>query len=175
VCNSLSLARALDAAIKLKPGVINLSLTGPPDALIADLLRVALRDGIIVVAAEPDTSSPPGFIAGIDDIIRVRADSAVDVQQAGTTTAAAIVAPGNHVLTTFPHGTYNFVGGSSFAAANVSGLIALLLELQPELTSQRVEALLSANMSEPGGEAIVSGVNICRIAAQLRPDVVCVR
>jgi subtilisin family serine protease len=174
VCNSLSLARALDTAISLRPGIINLSLTGPPDPLIAELLQVALREGIIIVAAEPETASEPGFIAGIDGIIRVLADSAQDVEQQQRPAGAAIVAPGNDVLTTFPHGTYNFVRGSSFAAANVSGVIALLLQLQPELTSQRVEELLSLGL----GEASIRGtravtVNVCRMAAQLRPQVEC--
>ncbi|HEY6131127.1 MAG TPA: S8 family serine peptidase [Halioglobus sp.] len=155
VCNSLSLARALDTAITLQPGIVNLSLTGPPDQLIEDLLKVALREGIIIVAAEPEAGSPPGFIADIDGIIRVR--SGGDQASAGRHALAPIVAPGIDVLTTFPHGTYNFVSGSSFAAANVSGLIALLLELQPELTSERVEHLLLRGTSEATAEIARTG------------------
>ncbi len=55
-----------------------------------------------------------------------------------------IVAPGSGVLTTFPQGTYNFISGSSFAAAHVSGVIALLLELQPKLSAAHVIEILQA-------------------------------
>jgi hypothetical protein len=177
VCNSLTLARALDNAILLKAGIVNLSLTGPPDQLIGDLLKVALLDGIIIVAAEPDRASPPGFIDGIDGIIRVSSRGGQeDPVKAGWGRTDTIMAPGSDLLTTFPRGTYSFASGSSFAAANVSGIIALLLELQPGLSSQRIEKLLLMEMGEPTtGEtrAVSKGFNVCRVAAQLRPEFVC--
>ena len=49
---------------------------------------------------------------------------------------------GNQVLTTFPHGAYDFISGSSFAAAHVSGVVALLLELHPGLPAADVRELL---------------------------------
>jgi subtilisin family serine protease len=177
VCNSLTLARALDTAILLKTGIVNLSLTGPPDPLIGDLLKVALRDGIIVVAAEPGPASPPGFIDGIDGIIRVSSQGGQgDPPLSGNRGADTIMAPGNDLLTTFPRGTYNFASGSSFAAASVSGIIALLLELQPGLSSQHIEQLLFLGMGQTsnGETRPVSTVfNVCRVAAELRPDFVC--
>ncbi len=176
VCNSLTLARALDTAILLKTTIVNLSLTGPTDPLVQDLLRVALGDGIIIVAAEPEAPSPLGFIEGIDGIIRVRSSGSQDVTEAAWREVATIMAPGSDVLTTFPNGSYNFASGSSFAAASVSGIIALLLELEPGMSSQRVEQLLLHGMEEPtSGEAspVTASFNVCRVAAQLRPDVVC--
>ena len=176
VCNSLTLARALDTAILLKTTIVNLSLTGPTDPLVQDLLRVALGDGIIIVAAEPEARSPLGFIEGIDGIIRVRSSGSQDVTEAAWREVATIMAPGSDVLTTFPNGSYNFASGSSFAAASVSGIIALLLELEPGMSSQRVEQLLLHGMEEPtSGEAspVTASFNVCRVAAQLRPDVVC--
>ena len=176
VCNSLTLARALDTAIILKTGIVNLSLTGPADPLIQDLLRVALDDGIIIVAAEPEATSPLGFIDGIDGIIRVRSSGKQDVIEATWREVTTITAPGSDVLTTFPHGSYNFTSGSSFAAANVSGIIALLLELQPGMSSQRVKKLLLHGMEEATNaetRPVSTSFNVCRVAAQLRPDFVC--
>ena len=177
VCNSLTLARALDTAILLKTAIVNLSLTGPPDPLVGDLLKIALLDGIIIVAAEPDPASPPGFIDGIEGIIRVSSRGGQgDSLPSGRRGANTIVAPGSELLTTFPRGTYNFASGSSFAAANVSGVIALLLELQPGLSSQGIEKLLLLGMAEStSGESkpLSMGFNVCRVAAQLRPDCVC--
>ena len=177
VCNSLTLARALDTAILLKTGIVNLSLTGPPDPLIGGLLRVALRDGIIVVAAEPEAASSPGFIDGIDGVIRVRAGGRQDAVRADWREVAAIMAPGSDLLTTFPRGSYNFASGSSFAAANVSGIIALLLELQPGLTAQQVEELLLFGMGETTTDQsapVATSINACIIAARIRPDLICV-
>ncbi len=129
VCNSLTLAKALDEAIRLKPRVLNLSLTGPPDPLVEALVRAALEANVIVVAAEPEVPQETGFAGRVAGVIRVRsvADGGKQAQHAPV--GAAIAAPGHEVLTTFPHGTYNFISGSSFAAANVSGIVALLLEL----------------------------------------------
>ena len=176
VCNSLTLARAMDNAIRMEADIVNLSLTGPPDPLIADLLRIALQNGIVVVAAEPDTAAPTGFIDGIDGIIRVRSWSGQYLEQRDWRETAIIMAPGEDLLTTFPRGTYNFVSGSSFATANVSGIIALLLELQPGLSPGRIEELLLLGMDNIGAEgtgAVSRSFNVCRVAAQLRPDFVC--
>ncbi len=176
VCTSLTLARALDTAILLKTGIVNLSLTGPPDPLVEDLLRVALLDGIIIVAAAPDTAASGGFIDGIDGIIRVQSGGGQGLVPAARRGSYTIMAPGSDVLTTFPRGTYNFASGSSFAAANVSGIIALLLELQPGMSSQRIEELLLLGMGEAysGDTKTVSpAFNVCLVAAQLRPDFVC--
>ena len=176
VCNSLTLARALDTAILMNSAIVNLSLTGPPDQLLADLLGVALREGIIVVAAQPETPAPPGFIDGVEGVIRVRSWSGQPSQQVDWRQTGTIVAPGSDLLTTFPRGSYNFVSGSSFAAANVSGIIALLLELQPEMSPQRVTQLLLLGMTEETTEGtgpIAPGFNVCRVAAQLRPDFAC--
>jgi len=54
----------------------------------------------------------------------------------------AIYAPGSQVLTTFPHGACDFISGSSFAAAHVSGVVALLLALHPKLPAADVRLLL---------------------------------
>lgn len=172
VCNSLTLAKALDTAILRKPHVINLSLTGPGDPLVEALLRTALDAGIVVVAAEPATSPDAGFAAAVEGVIRVRA-----VEEDGSAPPRGVIAaPGSEVLTTFPGGTYSFASGSSFAAANVSGIVALLLELRAELSPAEVQALLG---DEPGGSdgnlaaSAAVLVNACRAATRLRPAIVC--
>lgn len=174
VCNSLTLAKALDSAIFMKPQVVNLSLTGPPDPLIEALVKTALRAGIIVVVAEPDAREPTGFAAGIDGVIRVRGDNGASDGSQRHADKNTVIAPGSDVLTTFPHGTYNFASGSSFAAANVSGVVALLLELKPGLSSGQAAQLLNDAMDGQGGEGALSAhINVCRIISRLRPEYVC--
>ena len=50
--------------------------------------------------------------------------------------------PAVDILTTVPHGSYDFFSGSSFAAAQVSGIAALLLEKNPKLTPPQLAAII---------------------------------
>lgn len=159
VCNSLSLASALDAAIRDRAQIINLSLTGPADPLIRSLLATALARNIIVVVAEPPASeATSGFIGGLDAVIRVRMAG-----QAASPDApdATITAPGLDVLTTFPHDSYNFISGGSFAAANVSGLVALLVELRPGIGGAGIRQALQAGLLFRPGEEQAAGIDAC--------------
>ena len=62
------------------------------------------------------------------------------------------------ILTTVPNGGYDFFSGSSFAAAQVSGIVALLLEYAPHLTPAEVQTLLrSGQPAESTGQADSSG------------------
>ncbi len=165
ICNSLSLATALDAAIRLQPRIINLSLTGPADPLIQSLLRQALARQIVVVIAEPPAGErPSGFASGLDAVIRVRMAGQAP---AADETEEVVAAPGHEVLTTFPRGSYNFISGGSFAAANVSGLVALLLELKPGLDAAAIhDALRAGLIGGAGGSS--DGVDACAVISSLR-------
>jgi subtilisin family serine protease len=55
----------------------------------------------------------------------------------------AVAAPGVDILAPIEHGGYAYVSGTSFAAAYVSGVAALLLERDPNLDPQSVADLLA--------------------------------
>lgn len=165
ICNSLSVASALDAAIRSGPRVINLSLTGPADPLVGQLVEAALQKGILVVLAEPPSGGAASRLAwGLEGVIRVRAAGLPSVDEPGT---VVVTAPGTDVLTTFPHGTYNFISGSSFAAANVSGVIALLLQSRPEATRADVLAALESAARTDAADGTVDGIDACMALAHL--------
>ncbi len=178
VCNSLTLAKALDAAIALRPQILNLSLTGPPDPLVGSLLRNALSGGLIIVAAEPvGGAGQPDFLEGLEEVVRVGSESGQDNPVIARSAPPVVLAPGDDVLTTFPRGTYNFASGSSFAAANVSGVIALLVQLQPGLSSGQVRDLLlagarpaaSGNAAQP-----TTDLDLCRTIQRIRSGISCI-
>src|SRR3984957_13663160 len=52
-CNSFTLARALVAALDAHAQIVNLSLAGPADLLLSDLIREGLRHGVLFVGAAP--------------------------------------------------------------------------------------------------------------------------
>ena len=155
VCDSYSLVQALDFAIGAGVQVINLSLAGPRDALLERLLEEALRRGIVVVAAAE--GDPPSFPAALPGVVAVYgwAESRPIPADAPAIPAGALAAPGIDVLTTVPGGGYDFVSGSSFSAAQASGVAALLLERDPKLRPAEVAALLLGSAVErrdtPGG------------------------
>lgn len=119
VCDSLSLAKALAFAIAQKPQLINLSWTGPSDILLGRLLDVALSRGITVVGASDDALAHGGFPASHPGVV------AAAQSQAGARASGGYVAPGRDVPTTQPGGRWGLVSGNSYAAAHVSGLLAL--------------------------------------------------
>jgi subtilisin family serine protease len=152
-CNSLTLALAVNTAIKTGVDVLNMSLTGPQDPLLAVLLNKAMAKGIIIVAADAGSAdSSENFPASLKDVISVQPIKQTD------SALGSITAPGDKILTTLPHGTYDFISGSSIAAAEVSGVVALLLELRPDLTLAEVHTILQKSklISKDG---VIAGVN----------------
>lgn len=143
VCDSVSLAKALHFAIERHAQVINLSLAGPPDMLLGRLLDVALARGVTVVAAYDPNLPSGGFPASHAGVIRVADESLASVQP------GVYSAPGRDVPTTQPGGRWSLVDGSSYAAAHVSGLVALLRERRG--ASGGAVTLVS---SRPGGGTI---------------------
>lgn len=119
LCTSLGLAKALYAAIQQGAHIINLSLGGPDDRLLAVLLDQALARGATVVTAMPGRGGP--FPANHRGVLVVGASPPLP--------EGAVSAPGRDVPSTAVGGGYALVSGSSFAAAHVAGLLALVREL----------------------------------------------
>jgi subtilisin family serine protease len=131
-CSSWTLANAINFAIDKGGGkLLNLSLGGPPDELLADLLNVAEGRGITVVAAARQAGlGAPGFPASLKTVLGVLA-SDIHGQVEGAARSrpppllaalwskppALLAAPGVAILTTVPPKNYNEVRGSSLAAA----------------------------------------------------------
>ena len=122
LCDSLGLAKALDFAISHDAQVINLSLSGPSDTLLGKLIDAAQTRHITVVGAFDRDAAGGGFPASHPGVVAVADESS------GPAPAGVYAAPGRDVPTTTPGGHWALVNGSSFAAAHVSGLIALLRE-----------------------------------------------
>ncbi len=143
-CNSFTLALAINKAIKMDVDILNLSLGGSPDPLVERLIDKAIEKGIIVVAADPGSYRPEGrFPASKKNVISVFRS----LEQSGKKSLgnSTVIAPGIDILTTIPTATYDFLTGCSFAAAHISGIAALLLEINPDLTPQDIMNLLLAS------------------------------
>ncbi|HEV8694696.1 MAG TPA: S8 family serine peptidase [Lysobacter sp.] len=138
VCSSFTLARALQFALQTKVQVLNLSLGGPPDRLLQALLDATLKRGVTVVAAVDAQAADGGFPASHPGVL------AVTASETGGAIDNAVAAQGRGIPTTTANGGWNLVSGSSYAAAQVTGLVALLRELSPRLGGAELrDALVS--------------------------------
>ena len=144
LCSSWTLAKAVDAAINKGVRVINLSLSGQEDELLKKLLIAADSRRITVIAAALETGSEPGFPASLPFVIPVvSSDPNGDYKiPRWRTGQAVLVAPGVEILTTMPGNNYDFLSGSSLAAASVSGVVALMLERNPNLSPESIKHTL---------------------------------
>ena len=122
VCDGLSLAKALYFAVQQRADIINLSLSGPDDRLLRTLLQAGLARGSVVVAAYDAAKPGGGFPASVPGVIAV-SDHAFP-----GAAGHVYIAPGRDVPTTEAGGRWFLVNGSSFSAAHVSGLAALVRE-----------------------------------------------
>jgi subtilisin family serine protease len=120
-------------------------LSGPPDPLLRRLIVKAISEqNITVVAAVMEREDPAlSFPASLSSVIAVVAsDAQGHVRARVGKHPTLLAAPGVEVLTTVPNGAYDFLSGSSFATAHVSGIVALLLEGNPQLSPREVRDLL---------------------------------
>jgi len=137
----------LEWAIKQKYKIINLSLgTTKPQffAPLHDLLDRAYQAGCIVVAAAnnlPQPSFPSVFSSSLISVIK---SSETDPLNFGFQFGEIIelTAPGVNVRTAWPGGGYKSLTGNSFACPHIAGVIALLLESDPEMTPFHVKTAL---------------------------------
>lgn len=168
-CNSLTLARALVAAMDAHAQVVNLSLTGPDDPLLRDLIHEGLRRGIVFVGAASDEAPRGG--EGL-----LHRTGAIEVGSTETRSASetGVYAPGRDILTLMPGGRYDFASGDSVATAQVTGVIALLLARGQRLTPETVYRLLRDTSVPPASAADGAGhVNACAAMLALMGEGAC--
>lgn len=161
VCNSFTLAQALSAAIEDNAQIINLSLGGPSDPLLTRLTQQALQRGIIVVGAMPTDARRGGFPVGVPGVIPVASSGADPLP-------GVLQLPGSEVVSLTPNGHYDFFSGSSVAAAQVTGVLALLKSGDRSLRGEDALQILQSS-------AGASGVpNACRALGAVSARGACV-
>ena len=170
ICDSFTLAKALDTILEDPPNVLNMSLTGPFDPLLERLLAAVQAAGVVTVAARPaEPNSGNHFPASLDSVIDV-GNSTQRPATAGTKlTHQKLYAPGNQIMVAIPNDAYDFRSGSSLAAAHVSGAIALLLAVSPDLPFSSVLEYLRESQNSSSSEAMsIDACLVLQLADQTR-------
>ncbi len=160
-----ALARGIRYAVDNGADIINLSLgAGMNSPVLRSALTYAEERGVIIVAAAGNDANrgatvpsfPARDAALVDVGIAVGAvDRDVNIASfsnpAGTVLGEFpfVVAPGVRVLSTLPGNRYGTLSGTSMATPHVAGLVALLLQANPNLTPSQVENILIATSRNP--------------------------
>lgn len=138
-CDSVSLSLALQTAHEWRPDVVNLSLTGPRDRLLEEIVSAMLERGSVVVAAFDEHRDRhdrfpllrPGVLYAYGIGTRNEAR-----REAGTVAIGA-----RDAFTLQPDAGYNVLSGHSMAAPIVSARVALF---QAAMPSAGIDALHDA-------------------------------
>ena len=151
---SFIVLKGLDYAAAHGAQIVNMSFAGPKDALVERGIAAAAAKGIVMVAASGNAGpkSPPLYPAANPDVIAVGATDAQDRLFAASNRGSyvAVAAPGVDVFLPAPDEKYQMTSGTSFSAAYVSGLVALMLERNPALRPDEVRAILMKTARDLG-------------------------
>jgi hypothetical protein len=151
---TMAILKGLEYAVRQRARIINMSFAGPLDAKLSRALASAKGKGAVLVAASgnlgPD--APPQYPAADPNVIAVSATDADDklFSAANIGPHIAVAAPGVDILLPSPGNEYRVISGTSFAAAYVSGVAALMLQRAPGLSPDRVREILQKTAKDIG-------------------------
>ncbi|WP_410053176.1 S8 family serine peptidase [Bradyrhizobium sp. SZCCHNR1015] len=152
--SSYVILKALDYAALHGAQIVNMSFAGPKDAVIERAIAAVAAKGVVMVAAAGNAGakSPPLYPAGNPNVIAVSAtddrDQLLPASNRGN--YIALAAPGAGIFLPAPDGKYQIISGTSFSAAYVSGLAALVLERNPALKPETVRTVLTRTARDLG-------------------------
>jgi subtilisin family serine protease len=156
------LARALTAAFDAHAQVVNLSLAGPNDPLLGDLIREGRHRGVLFVGAASDSTVAQDALMHQAGVIEVAST------ETPSPDGSVLYAPGREILTLLPGGHYDFASGASIATAQVSGVVALMLAKNPALSETSAFHLLRDTSSLlKAVDGSVKGIDACAAVVTL--------
>jgi subtilisin family serine protease len=137
--------------------IINLSLGWTdknPHQVVRDAIDYAVERGIVLIAAAGNKYGPVWFPANYESVISV---SGTDQEGRNDRYAFGpeldLVAPGHNIRTTsinMPY--YDYISGTSFSCAIVTGITALLSYRYPHLTPEEIRDYLIVRADDLGEE-----------------------
>jgi subtilisin family serine protease len=169
---SYVIIRGMNYAAEHGAQIINMSFAGPKDPLIERAIAATAARGILMVAAAGNAGakSPPLYPAANPNVIAVSGTDAQEKLFAASNRGnhIAIAAPGTDIFLPAPDEKYQITSGTSFSAAYVSGVAALIMERNPALKPNDVLAILmktARDLGTPGRDDLFGAGNADAFAA----------
>ena len=169
---SYVILKGLDYAAEHGAQIINMSFAGPKDPLIERGVAATASRGILMVAAAGNAGpkSPALYPAANPNVIAVSGTDAQDKLFAASNRGVhiAIAAPGADIFLPAPDDKYQITSGTSFSAAYVSGVAALMLERNPALKPNDLRAILmktARDLGSPGRDDLFGAGGVDAFAA----------
>ncbi|RHW18000.1 peptidase S8 [Sphingomonas gilva] len=181
-----AIARAVDHAVASGARVINMSLGGSPmsSGLTQAVSRATAAGVVLVISAGNDSEANPDQFAAIATTSAARGQviiaGSVGVgdlisdfsNRAGTGRQAYLAAVGEGVRAPNENSEPFIWSGTSFAAPQISGAVALLAQAFPNLTGAQIVQLLytSARDAGPSGTDAIYGRGILDLTRAFEPQ-----
>ncbi len=153
--------RALDQAARQRVDAVNMSLGGPPNALLDVAIRAVVNQQILVVAAAGNggRNAPPAYPAAYPGVVAV---TAVDANRnvyakANHGDYVEFAAPGVDIWSAKPGGGGHFLSGTSYATPFVTAALVSLrsgTEGEPAQSLHERLAGTSHDLGDPGHDAV---------------------
>jgi subtilisin family serine protease len=152
------IVKAIEWSMQRGARVINMSFAGDHNPAIERHLNLARERGIVLVAAAGNNgpNSRPRFPAANPAVIAVTATDEDDrlYRMAVRGNHVAIAAPGVNLVLPTLGGDCRITSGTSFSAAEITGVIALMLERNPGLNPEAVRRALLSTARDLGAPGI---------------------
>jgi len=151
---TFAIMKGLDWAVLHGARAVNMSFAGPQDPGITRGIAAAHNKGVVLIAAAGNkgASSPPLFPAADRNVIAVTSTDKNDQLPAFANRGSyvAVAAPGVDLMLLAPNDQLQRMSGTSFSAAYVTGIVALMLERQPDLAPDTLRRALMASAHHLG-------------------------
>ena len=165
-----SIANGIRYAADNGADVINMSLGGdtPSEEMRSAIEYAAGLGSIVVMASGNDGDSTTmghypasyatdwGIAVGAVDRYR---DVASFTNRAGINPLTYVTAPGVSVYSTVPNNGYDSYDGTSMATPHVAGVVALMLDANPDLTESQVSDILTSTAQSSGNSIDINSIN----------------
>lgn len=122
--------KGIEWAIREGAQIVNMSLGTPEDyQALREAVRAAWAAGLVLVAAAGNESGSVLYPAAYPEVLAVSGTGKDDrlVFSSNFGPEIDLAAPGEELPTTYPDGRYRLATGTSFAAAHVTGVAALVI------------------------------------------------
>lgn len=168
-----AIANGIYYAVDNGADVINLSLGGgrSNDTLQKAIEYASSKGVIVVMAAGNDGGSQPayparyaknyGLAVGAVDQNKNLADFS---NRAGADQLTYVTAPGVNVYSTLPGNEYASYSGTSMATPHVTGVVALMLSANPNLSDAQVRQIIAETSGNSTTQAVNSGEDITSLS-----------